>query len=331
MYPPTAPPTMYQQPPAYPQPPPVQMPYQQAPLGNVNQEGWMPLPMRGAPMYPPTAPPPMYQQPPAYPQPPPPQMPYQPASPGNVNQEGWMPLPQNYGAGVLTTANSPPGLEYLCGIDQLLVHQKVELLEALVGFESANKYTIKNSMGQKVYWAVEKNDCCTLNCCGPLRPFEMNIMDSTQREVLHISRPLRCDSCWFPCFLQQLEVMAPPGNTIGYVVQEWSILEPKFRIENAAGDCVLRIKGPLCTYSICGSDVEFQVLTPDGSNQVGAIRKQWSGVIREALTDADHFGITFPMDLDIGIKGVLLGACFLIDFMFFEKAGNRESDRIGMF
>lgn len=44
----------------------------------------------------------------------------------------------------------PPGLEYLTSIDQLLVKQKVELLEAFTGFETNNKFTIKNSLGQKV-------------------------------------------------------------------------------------------------------------------------------------------------------------------------------------
>lgn len=46
--------------------------------------------------------------------------------------------------------NCPPGLEYLTSIDQLLVKQKVEVLEALTGFETNNKFTIKNSLGQKV-------------------------------------------------------------------------------------------------------------------------------------------------------------------------------------
>lgn len=61
---------------------------------------------------------------------------------------GWMNIPQGI-------PNCPPGLEYLTTIDQLLVKQKVELLEAFTGFETNNKFTIKNSLGQKVYWAVE--------------------------------------------------------------------------------------------------------------------------------------------------------------------------------
>lgn len=45
---------------------------------------------------------------------------------------------------------------------------------------------------------------------------------------------------------------------------------------------------------------------------MGKISKQWSGFAREAFTDSDHFGINFPMDLDVRVKATLLGALFLI-------------------
>ncbi|KAK3922880.1 Phospholipid scramblase 2 [Frankliniella fusca] len=217
----------------------------------------------------------------------------------------------------------PPGLEYLTSIDQLLVHQKVEILEALTGFETKNKFTVKNSLGQKVYKAVEDTDCLTRNCCGPLRPFDMKILDNFDNQVIHLYRPLACDSCCFPCCLQSMDVSSPPGNHIGKIEQEWSILKPKFVIKDHNDEVVLRVEGPFCTLSICGSDVEFKVLSKDGEHEVGKIYKQWAGILREALTDADHFGITFPMDLDVRMKAVMLGACFLIDAMFFEKKQDR--------
>lgn len=262
--------------------------------------------------------------------PPPPPNTYPPGAPitnqpmgqGGMPVGGWMSMPQN-------VANCPPGLEYLTMIDQLLVHQKVELLEAFTGFETANKYTIKNSLGQKVYYAVEDTDCLTRNCCGPRRPFDMKILDNYRNEVIHLNRPLRCDSCFFPCCLQSIEVSSPPGNVVGTVDQEWSICCPSYAIKNASGDTVLRIEGPFCTMSFCG-DVEFQVMSADGATQVGKISKQWSGMIREMFTDADYFGITFPIDLDVRMKAVMLGACFLIDAMFFEKSQNKEHDSPGM-
>lgn len=101
------------------------------------------------------------------------------------------------------------------------------------------------------------------------------------------------------------------GQKCGSIIQEWSLCSPSYKICNAAGDTVLKIQGPFCTFSICG-DVEFSVLSRDGTTQVGKIVKQWSGLARELFTDADHFGISFPIDLDVNIKAVLLGASFLI-------------------
>ncbi|XP_025016578.1 phospholipid scramblase 3-like [Tetranychus urticae] len=107
------------------------------------------------------------------------------------------------------------------------------------------------------------------------------------------------------------------GVICGHIEQTWSLFEPKFKVCDSSGETVLRIEGPFCTFSFCG-DVVFKVLSRDGDTQIGCITKQWSGLAREVFTDADHFGISFPMDLDVNIKAVLLGACFLIDFMYFE-------------
>ena len=54
------------------------------------------------------------------------------------------------------------------------------------------------------------------------------------------------------------------------------------------------------------------MLSADGSTQVGKISKEWSGIGKELFTDADTFGISFPMDLDVKIKAVLVGAVLLI-------------------
>lgn len=62
---------------------------------------------------------------------------------------------------------------------------------------------------------------------------------------------------------------------------------------------------------------------------MGKISKQWSGVVREMFTDADFFGITFPMDLDVRMKATMLGACFLIVsltiFCVLIRIGNADS------
>ncbi|XP_005401487.1 PREDICTED: phospholipid scramblase 1 [Chinchilla lanigera] len=236
--------------------------------------------------------------------------------PGAPAGAPWMPAPP-------LPLNCPPGLEYLSQIDQILVHQQIELLEVLTGFETNNKYEIKNSLGQRVYFAVEDNDCCTRNCCGPTRPFTLKILDNLGQEVITMERPLRCSSCCFPCCLQEIEIQAPPGVPVGYVTQKWHPCLPKFTVQNERREDVLKIIGP-CIVCSCCSDVDFEIKSLDEQSVIGKISKQWSGIVREAFTDADNFGIQFPLDLDVKMKTVMLGACFLIDFMFFESTDNQN-------
>lgn len=86
----------------------------------------------------------------------------------------------------------------------------------------------------------------------------MKILDIHKNEVIHLYRPLACQSCCFPCCLQSMEMSASFGNVIGHVEQEWSVLTPKFPIKNQYGEMVLRVEGPVCTFSLCG-DVDFEV------------------------------------------------------------------------
>ena len=97
-----------------------------------------------------------------------------PAPPGAPQQQTqWMPMPE-------AMPGCPSGLEYLTQLDQLVIKQKVELMEMFTGFETNNKYELRNSMGQTCYKAAEKSNFCERQCCGPLRSFEMFINDNTE-------------------------------------------------------------------------------------------------------------------------------------------------------
>ncbi|CAH1774906.1 unnamed protein product, partial [Owenia fusiformis] len=120
--------------------------------------------------------------------PPPPQAPQGQALPGQAPPVQFMEKPNVVGC--------PPGLEYLTQIDQILIHQQLELLEVVTGFETKNRYAIKNSMGQQVYFAQEESDCCMRQCCGPQRGFTMHITDNLGQEVIRIQREFKfCAGC----------------------------------------------------------------------------------------------------------------------------------------
>ena len=75
-------------------------------------------------------------------------------------------------------------------------------------------------------------------------------------QVITLHRPLRC--CHWCCFccLQEVEVQSPPGSTIGYIQQDFTLFYPWFSIQNEDRETLLKLKGPCC-YT-CG-DVEFEV------------------------------------------------------------------------
>ncbi|CAN7985084.1 unnamed protein product [Ixodes hexagonus] len=109
-----------------------------------------------------------------------------------------------------------------------------------------------------------------------------------------------------------MEVQAPPGTTIAYVNQNWSICFPSFTIASRTGTPLVYVQGPLCTQSLpCCCDVKFKVTTL-GGNEIGLITKQWSGLIKEYFTDADNFGVSFPVDMDVHCKAGLLACTMLI-------------------
>ena len=54
-----------------------------------------------------------------------------------LRENGWATAPE-----MERPSNCPPGLEYLLYVDQILVKQQVELLEAFTGFETSNKYKV---------------------------------------------------------------------------------------------------------------------------------------------------------------------------------------------
>ncbi|XP_043265677.1 phospholipid scramblase 1-like [Colletes gigas] len=255
---------------------------------------------------------------------PPPYSPMQPIATAPV--PGAFPMPQPgmpmmmQGGWLPPNTTCPPGLEYLMVLDHLFVNQKVELIEAFVGFETKNKYSVVNIRGEPVFYVAEQSGICARLCLGSYRSCEFQVIDSGRREILRMVRPCRCESCCCPCCLQELEVYS--GDTLlGSVSQDWSLWRPSFSIRNASGETVLIIKGPWFRFCV---DVTFKVKSADGQHRVGVIKKEWGGIGREMFTDADKFGISFPVDLDVKIKAVLLGACLLIDFMYFEQKASSE-------
>merc|ERR1712013_730357 len=178
---------------------------------------------------------------------------------------------------------APADLHSLLGLDTLVVKKKIEMVEVVLGCETKNRYHIFDSQDKELFRAKEDTDWCTRQLCGQARPVELPIVDLDGKEVLHLTRPLKCQGCCFPCCLQEAQVtLAQSGMGLASVEQEWSW-------------------------------IHYKVWNFEDGEEVGTITRQWPGFCKQAMTDACHYTLNFPENLDIELKAALLGALFLVD------------------
>ena len=120
---------------------------------------------------------------------------------------------------------------------------------------------------------------------------------------------------------------APPFNMCG-----------KFEVRDAEGDAQFVIQVP-CVLTTCWCNqvsslsyveppqrseiglsppqADFVIRNMKGEN-VGTISKTSSNMGKEFFTDGDRFHIEFPANCPPEMKATLLGAVFLLDFLFYE-------------
>ncbi|XP_022915409.2 phospholipid scramblase 1-like isoform X1 [Onthophagus taurus] len=210
------------------------------------------------------------------------------------------------------------GLDFLNGVDKLFIQQTVELNELLANVDSENRYTIKVPRGETLYYASESSTNFQRFCCGSSRAFTMRLFDQTQQEAIEFRRRLAFGNCSFWCYLQVLEIWLPPGELVGYVKQQMTLSQPIFLAYNRHGNVAYKIEGPsdTCMCISNGKDKHFKIFNPEGTTQLGSVNYQWDQVQTDYI-----MCVQFPSSsIDDRLKAILLGAAFLLEYMYFERS-----------
>ena len=202
--------------------------------------------------------------------------------------------------------------DILSSTGRYLIRQKKEWGEILIDFETSNRYVISDEGGREIWYAAERSaglfSLLWRTFLRAMRPFTIEVFDLSKQVVLSLKRPWR----WY---FHRLEVFQD-GRLVGAVQTRFKILGRLFDIEDATGQVVARIDGPLLhpwTFNVVRNEME-----------VGKIVKRWSGLLKEGFTDADTFGVEMGSpDLPIDLRKTIFGATFLIDFLHFESRGGR--------
>jgi uncharacterized protein YxjI len=195
---------------------------------------------------------------------------------------------------------------------KLTVRQRKKWMEILLSFEMKNSYDVYDDTGMPVLRVRELGQgfmsFLKRVFLGPIRPFDAQVSDlGTDDVVLELKRPFRF-------IFHRLEVRSPSGELLGAIQKKWSWVRRIYEIEDAQGQVIGTLFGPFW------KPWTFEIRK--GEQTLGAIRKRWSGLLTEAFTDADNFGVELGGLDDPNLKALAFAATVLIDVVHFERAKN---------
>lgn len=191
---------------------------------------------------------------------------------------------------------------------RILVRQVKEWGEILSGLETRNRYDLFDEAGGAIGQAAELGGglarLFTRSVLGRCRRATLVILDPSGEESGRGEKPFRF-------YFHRMEVFEGERK-VGAIQRRFSLLHRKFEVENADGEVVLEIFSPL--FRIWTFKILFH------GQEVGVIKKEWGGALREVFTDADSFGVEYLDSPDMErLRTLLLCATFLIDFTCFEN------------
>ncbi len=188
---------------------------------------------------------------------------------------------------------------------ELYVKQEIEHLEVFTGYETKNRYSVRTPEGQQLLYAFEESGLLGRNILSSHRPLTVHVVDRNNNNVITASRS-------FFWFLSHLHVSDGTGQRVGSMQRRFSLFTRRFDLMDGSGSVVAEMRGPIFR--------PFTFMVYQQGQEIGRVTKQWSGIGREAFTDAD----TFKVEVDTSRMGedfslLMLASAIAIDLDFFEK------------
>ncbi len=196
----------------------------------------------------------------------------------------------------------------------VMMKQRKELAE-LFGYESRNKYEVRDPSGAVILYAAEQGSglgaSIMRQLMGHWRSYEIHVFDAARNVVVRAIHPFR----WF---FQRLEVVGADGRRIGALQQRFAFFSKSFDVEDAQGRTVMTVRSPIWR--------PWTFPFERAGRQVAVVAKKWSGALTELFTDADSFRIEFSaQELTPDERALLLAAGVFIDMQYFEQKAHTSS------
>ncbi|XP_011877806.1 PREDICTED: phospholipid scramblase 1-like [Vollenhovia emeryi] len=233
-----------------------------------------------------------------------------PRRPIPINTVDWISTPR-------AQFSAMSGTQFLEGVEQLEIHQVIDLTTLLGRTEKGIQYRVKVPRAETLFLAMESKMETQSRMYGWYKGFVLNVLDQCGETAF----VMRKDPSWMhvPCSRQKITVES--ASLIGSVEENFSLVGPSFTVYNGMNEPLCNIYGP----NVCGccmyKEAQFQIISLDGSRQIATLMHQWDHLVVDYI-----LLLTFPIDTDVRLKSLLLGASFLIEYLYFQRI-RRESRR----
>ena len=250
----------------------------------------------------------------------------------------------------------PDALSELINAKEVILEQKIELMEALTGCETPNRYNVflidQDRQKKFLFKCKEESNWFCRNCVpSSNRSFYLkmqHIISSNKdtdykQTIANFERPFMC-TCLCCCrpemegILQKEELdnnkknlssqNVEKGEKMGKVIEPFSC-GPTLNIYGNDEKIRWKIYGEYCQCGFCARDisigkcyeVDFWIYDRDADvskqKPVGNIHKVFKG-LSELVIDSDAFILTFPKKANAIERLMLIGSVIMIDYRFYE-------------
>ncbi|KAK2578865.1 hypothetical protein KPH14_001273 [Odynerus spinipes] len=202
------------------------------------------------------------------------------------------------------------GTHFLAGVEQLEI-QRIVNLSTLLGLAGKEKqYRIKVPKAETIFLAMESRTEREERYTRGLSGFALIFLDPAGETAFVVKK----NPIWKYMPGPVHKVTVESMGLIGSVEQNFSLLGPSFTVYDASRRPLCNIYGP----NVCGccmyKESQFQIISIDRSHQIASLMHQWDDVSHDYT-----FLLTFPIDLNVRLKSLLLGASFLMEHLYFEN------------